>query len=399
MRRTHYIFIVLATTMLSGCLTQPPADIVRGSGMSEYAPAFESAKSAPALGYTGAQAEDLHTAYQSHNTRLGEQTLSKDGTTIAWKVAQKVTGKKEAPQPSMNTYIVQKGDTLYSLSRRFNISVKDILTANNLDAPTTMYPGDILMIPIEGAATTTAAQAVKQPENKPYRLTRARFEKPVQLTENTLSVKDRFSIEPAARSASLKSDTVSYVTHRVQRGETVYRISKNYNTTVFDVLSVNNLDSPQALKAGTTIRVPVTGAEQPATRQINQTLARAKGMVWPARGKILKSFGQKGNGVTHTGINIQLPENTAVVAAENGTVIYADNALKSYGNLVLLRHKDGLVTAYAHNNRLQVTKNQKVKKGQTIALSGATGNVKNPQLHFEVRRNARAINPTKVLPK
>jgi murein DD-endopeptidase MepM/ murein hydrolase activator NlpD len=111
---------------------------------------------------------------------------------------------------------------------------------------------------------------------------------------------------------------------------------------------------------------------------------------WPVRGRVISGFGAKGG---NEGINIAVPEGTPVKAAEGGTVAYAGNELKGYGNLVLIRHDDGWVSAYAHNGEISVKRGDKVKRGQTIAKSGQTGNVSAPQLHFELRKGSTPVDP------
>ncbi len=114
---------------------------------------------------------------------------------------------------------------------------------------------------------------------------------------------------------------------------------------------------------------------------------------WPAKGRVIAGYGASGN----EGINIALPEGTAVKAAEDGTVAYAGSDVKGYGKLVLVRHSNGFVSAYAHNGELDVKPGDKVKRGQTIAKSGASGNVTSPQLHFEIRKSGAPIDPMSQL--
>jgi murein DD-endopeptidase MepM/ murein hydrolase activator NlpD len=118
---------------------------------------------------------------------------------------------------------------------------------------------------------------------------------------------------------------------------------------------------------------------------------------WPANGRVIAAYGPIPNGQQNDGINIALPENTPVKAAEDGVVAYAGNELKGYGNLVLVRHPNGYVTAYAHAKELLVKRGDQVKRGQVIARSGQTGNVTAPQLHFEIRKGATPLDPTKFL--
>ena len=118
---------------------------------------------------------------------------------------------------------------------------------------------------------------------------------------------------------------------------------------------------------------------------------------WPVRGRVITGFGPKTSGGQNDGINVAVPEGTPIKAAEEGVVAYAGSELKGYGNLVLVRHSNGFVTAYAHASELAVKKGETVKRGQVIGKAGATGNVTSPQLHFEVRKGATPVDPTQYL--
>ena len=115
------------------------------------------------------------------------------------------------------------------------------------------------------------------------------------------------------------------------------------------------------------------------------------------RGRVITGFGPKTSGGQNDGINVAVPEGTPIKAAEEGVVAYAGSELKGYGNLVLVRHSNGFVTAYAHASELAVKKGETVKRGQVIGKAGATGNVTSPQLHFEVRKGATPVDPTQYL--
>jgi murein DD-endopeptidase MepM/ murein hydrolase activator NlpD len=115
------------------------------------------------------------------------------------------------------------------------------------------------------------------------------------------------------------------------------------------------------------------------------------------RGRIIAGFGPKTNGQQNDGINLAVPEGTPIKAAEDGVVAYAGNELKGYGNLVLIRHGNGFVTAYAHASEVVVKRGDQIKRGQLIARSGQTGNVTSPQLHFEIRKGATPVDPMQFL--
>lgn len=115
------------------------------------------------------------------------------------------------------------------------------------------------------------------------------------------------------------------------------------------------------------------------------------------RGTVISKFGVIAKGRNNDGINIKAPLGAAVKAADAGTIAYAGNELKGFGNLILIKHSGGWITAYAHNDRLLVRKGQKVRKGEKIATVGSTGGVSSPQLHFEIRAGKKAVNPLSYL--
>ena len=119
----------------------------------------------------------------------------------------------------------------------------------------------------------------------------------------------------------------------------------------------------------------------------------AEGFRWPVRGRVISGFGKKASGERNDGINLAVPEGTSVKAAEDGEVIYSGNELKSYGNLILVRHPNGWVSAYAHNSELKVKRGEKIRRGQIVALSGMSGGVTTPQVHFELRKDATPVDP------
>jgi murein DD-endopeptidase MepM/ murein hydrolase activator NlpD len=140
----------------------------------------------------------------------------------------------------------------------------------------------------------------------------------------------------------------------------------------------------------------ITATVTPTTAPTPTASIPASAYAWPAQGKVLASFGETVNGAKNDGINIALPAGSSVKSAAAGEVVYSGNALKGFGNLVLVKHSDGYMTAYGHNSKLLVKKGDAVVQGQKIAESGSTGDVKSPQLHFELRKGTQPIDP---LPK
>lgn len=138
---------------------------------------------------------------------------------------------------------------------------------------------------------------------------------------------------------------------------------------------------------------PKTTASLPKPEEESAGASDKADFRWPARGRVISGYSKGGN----EGINIAVPEGTPVKAAEGGTVAYAGSELKGYGNLVLIRHPNGYVSAYAHNGELKVKRGDTVKRGQVVANSGQTGNVSSPQLHFELRKGSSPVDPTPYL--
>jgi murein DD-endopeptidase MepM/ murein hydrolase activator NlpD len=152
-------------------------------------------------------------------------------------------------------------------------------------------------------------------------------------------------------------------------------------------------DSPHsAFKAST-----VPPAAHPAPVKVAEPAGALPSFRWPVRGRVITSFGPKPNGLQNDGIDLAVPKGTPIKAADDGVVAYAGNELKGYGNLVLIRHSNGYVTAYAHASEILVRRGETVKRGQVIAKSGETGSVKSPELHFEIRKGATPVDPAQFL--
>jgi murein DD-endopeptidase MepM/ murein hydrolase activator NlpD len=143
---------------------------------------------------------------------------------------------------------------------------------------------------------------------------------------------------------------------------------------------------------------PAATPEPPAATPVPPTTATESGtFLWPVRGRILAGYGSGRDGTHNDGINIAAPRGAAVEAADGGVVAYAGNELRGYGNLILVKHSNGWISAYAHCDLILVKRGEKVARGQTIARVGSTGSVAEPQLHFELRRGNHAVDPREFL--
>ncbi len=281
---------------------------------------------------------------------------------------------------------VHSGDTVFGIARRCNVSVREVIEANRLAPPYIVYPGQFLRMPGGG-------------------------QEHVVVRGDTLSqLARRYGVDfqTLARSNGKAPPYTIYVGERL-------RIPGSYGTATASgrdggpprstgslvIASPNTAEGRSA--AERSARVDPPPSDPPETRhrafQPQQALPptppplAGKGFTWPLRGDVVAEFGAVGKGQHNDGINISAPKGTPVVAAENGVVAYAGNELKGFGNLLLIKHADGWMTAYAHNDQLLVAKGETVRRGQQVATVGATGNVTSPQLHFEVRRGTEAVNP------
>ena len=203
--------------------------------------------------------------------------------------------------------------------------------------------------------------------------------------------------------------------HVVTQGENVYGISRVYGIDAYALASANGLVAPFALRAGQILRIPAAGGEAVAVQPNTSEAAAAaplpatpaavpppppvtgSGFVWPVQGKVISSFGAKSKGLHNDGVNIAADRGTPVRAAENGVVAYAGNELRGFGNMLLIKHAGGWITAYAHNEKLLVARGDEVRRGQIVARVGSSGSVTRPQLHFELRKGKQAVDPLKYL--
>lgn len=258
--------------------------------------------------------------------------------------------------------VVREGQTLESLANRYNVPTSAILSANNLQGAADVRPGSTVVIPVYNAVGTQTASA------QPAQTRSDASSSQAQSRQASAAPPSQPSTAPPPRPQQVAS---------AARPNQQTQPQTNQQSTSASAPSVQQVSAPQ----------PEPEASQPS--------ATAAGLDfrWPARGRVIAGFGTGGN----EGINIALPEGTPVRAAEGGTVAYAGSELKGYGNLILIRHDDGYVSAYAHNRDLLVKRGDDVRRGQVISNSGRTGNVNAPQLHFEIRRGSDPVDPMPYL--
>lgn len=276
--------------------------------------------------------------------------------------------KKQTQGVALRNHQIEVGDneTIYTVSKKYQVPLRDLIKQNNLTAPYKLNPKDKLTIPAP-----------------------------------------------------------TY--HLVASGDTLYSIARTYKMSIGSLIEMNDLKTPYNLEVGKKIRIvkfsdnedaaPVkiaapekqeAGSEKSVTDTtagshspgfVEKILDKINHFSWPLRGEIISKFGPKSGGLYNDGINIKGVEGEAVKAAEDGVISYAGNELKGYGNLVIIKHSGGWITAYAHLSKILVKRGQKVTKLSKIGEVGSTGNVTSPQLYFGLRKGRDAVNPENYLSK
>src|SRR5712664_410380 len=325
-------------------------------------------------------------------------------------VAPRSVAAIHSPGPGGTKIIVGTSDTLETLSRRYNVSPAAILQANGYKGPRNLSPGQQLIIPRPTAVG--AAPALAAPASKPVAVAAAPDVHVVNPGDTLLSVarRNHVPLSELARANSLEP------TAKLRLGMklTVPGAKTAAVAPAAQPATVAVAAQPAAAATAPATRMAAAGGPPQSARLAQATptvedaavvtpvkAAEATGALptfrWPVRGKVITSYGAKTNGKSNDGINLAVPEGTPVKAAEDGVVAYSGNELKGYGNLVLVRHSNGYVTAYAHASEVLVKRGDTIKRGQVIAKSGQSGEVGSPQLHFEIRKGSSPVDPLQFL--
>jgi murein DD-endopeptidase MepM/ murein hydrolase activator NlpD len=316
--------------------------------------------------------------------------------------------------------VVGPGETAASLSRKYGVPEHALLQANGLTSSSAIRTGQRIVIPRYNYSAAPA---------------------PIAATHPAAVAKTYAPPAPAAAPVASAPPAAGANVHVVAPGETLISLARRYHKSLKQIAAANNIAPHTMVKIGDRIVIPgklaparsaapavaiaaprvapapapapkvatteATPAARVATAGPQATAdagtgatasAGAPAFRWPLRGRVIAGFGPKTNGQQNDGIDLSVPEGTAVHAAEDGVVAYAGNELKGYGNLILIRHANGFVTAYAHASEIMVKRNDTVRRGQVIAKSGQTGTVTSPQLHFEIRKGSSPVDPSQYLP-
>ncbi|WP_158548438.1 peptidoglycan DD-metalloendopeptidase family protein [Parvularcula marina] len=351
-----------------------------------------------------------------------------------------------SPVIEKTVIMVQPGDTVYALGRRYGVKPTDIIALNDIPAPYHLAVGEEIILPqklqkmaaplpqpvstgpISGQSALPASPA---PLKKDVQMIQASATSaPTQLEYSTVAAVPE-KLPPAVE----RLDAI----YTVRPGDTMYSLSRRFEIGLEELAAANNVPAPYTLSVSQRLIIPgamtapetiqtetaPAPAEQLASLETSeeaQMAARELGVVpavadssdtednailisktgdsrfsWPIRGAIIEGYGTTKEGLRNDGINIAAPIGAPIRAAADGEVIYTGAELDGYGNLLLVRHIDGWVSAYAHTDSIMVKKGDMVRQGQVVAKVGRTGSVEAPQLHFELRHELQPRDPLAAL--
>ncbi len=307
----------------------------------------------------------------------------------SWNTASNKQPSQPLISQGSQSITVGQGDTVYGIARRYEVPVGTLMVMNNITSATDVKPGQVLQLPASAALAKPQSFAASAPSKV----------EPLIASKAPVLAK-----LPSSAKAAVTNKAVANV-----KDAPILGLEKAKTASAEKLTQVATTAAPHITPTKVAAIEPVKIAESKATAKVADEKAMAKSDVtaslpdpsamsstdfrWPVRGRVVQNFGPIQGGGRNDGINIVVPAGTPVKAAENGVVAYAGSELKGYGNLILIRHDNDFVTAYAHNADIKVKRGDKVTRGQIIGSAGQSGNVTQPQLHFEIRKGSSPIDP------
>ena len=413
MNAARLLAVMLFASAVTGCAREgPPADVVDAQN------ALAPSATAP----TRAPLQPTETAAGKISVRPG-QTLYAVARDANVPVRALIDANQLQPPyklregqvlvlPRTRQHIVQPGETLYAVARQYGVEASTLARENHLNPPYTIKSGSVLMLPapVEPAGPVAVA-ALPPPSSPPPSSPSAVSVAPLPPPAKPTPPVEAAHVPPAVAEPVHAPTPLQPANNAAAPPQTAPAPAPQAAAVPPQPTPAPAKPAPQAPAAPPPIPAPETAkpdAAKPSPAPEAAAIAAAVSnhpdpvaplFQWPVRGRILSVFGTSTTGGQNDGINILAPAGTTVSAADGGTVAYAGNELRGFGNLLLIKHADGWVTAYAHNEVLLVKKGDKVRRGQPIARVGTTGGVAQAQLHFELRRGTKAIDPLDHLPQ
>ncbi len=320
----------------------------------------------------GSTVRDIIAANGLHDDviHVGQELIVPGVGPVAYAATVKPDPRRDTKGPRCvetgQCHVVEAGESLGSIAKGHGVAAIEILEANGLSDPRQIRPGHVLTIPHgKPSARTSEADKTVAPYGK----------KP--------NTREQYAArsEAVARDGAYPAPSDEVTASSEPRAE--------------DGKAQPSAAEPQRYAAVDPATAPAGDAEKTCEAALSNPLPRSgRTFREPVEGLVIQKFGPQPDGGMNEGINISVPKGTPIKAAENGVVAYVGNELSGFGNLVLIRHADDYVTAYAHTEEVLVKRCDVVKRGQVIAKAGATGDVSQPQLHFEIRKASKPVDPT-----
>ena len=303
--------------------------------------------------------------------------------------------------PQIRTHLVRGGDTIYSVARSYGVEASTLVATNHLQSPYTIFSGTVLVLPPQAASSGGYSASIVATPLPPPSQTAAQ---PTMPPASVARPSPPSGSRPPTQPSSTSSVGITATPLAAPPAAAPPTPSPGPSTSPAPMAAAAQPPPVSPAPPVASPPAPAAAVSPPLAPPADQTASLSlppprsgRSFLWPVAGKVVGRFGPTTGGTQNDGINISAAEGTPVLAADAGMVAYAGNELRGYGNLILIKHADGWMTAYAHNSKLLVARGQKVQRGQVIARVGATGAVTEPQLHFEVRRGSRALDPMDYL--
>ncbi|MBI3420039.1 MAG: peptidoglycan DD-metalloendopeptidase family protein [Proteobacteria bacterium] len=334
------------------------------------------------------------------------------------------------------TVEVQPGDTVYSVARRYKVPMSDVISLNQLKAPFVLQAGSSLVLPAKDimmapsvaekkAAETKIAegQAVAKRKVPLEKIPGVELYKQVAVPDENTPGAPENVVDERAAAAQAQNDVVIYAPAQqkamtsitadinrkpvllgsFQKGPSPITQQLNLKPMPYDPRRARLASAsppppppPSAPAAGPGLKPPMfQGRNAPPVSPDKMVMPGR--FIWPVHGRMVSGFGLKPGGLRNDGVNIAVPMGTPVASADGGTVAYAGNEIPGFGNVVMVRHAGGWITAYGHLERVLVARDTIVAKGDVLGTAGTSGGLNSPQLHFEIRKGAEALDPMRYL--
>ncbi len=280
------------------------------------------------------------------------------------------------------TTVVKKGDTYYAIARAHGVSIRDLIKVNDARPPYRISPGQVLLLPSSRVHVVESGDTLSDIAVCHGADLRSLVRLNGLVSPYLLRLGDRIRLTAVIRPPACAPE---------REPPPARTAASDPGVPIVPPVPGRKPSPPGQAFAS----VPAGAAASEPARQTPQAPPRRSGkrFLWPTSGEVTSGFGLKPGGLRNDGINISAAKGSPVWATENGVVVYAGDELPAYGKLVLVRHADGWISAYAHNANLEVSQGDKVDRGQKIALVGDTGNVSGPQVHFELRTSNGPVDP------